>query len=1030
MSPGLHVTLLYLLAVGMLALGIFLERKDQYKVLGRVLIGGGWAITFFVTWAINHLEAVRILHSVPVDILLLVGVAAAMVWHTLKYDSQAVTATAFLLAFFSIGYKGDSAFSVAAGAILALGLSVIVVRRRWYQLEIFGILAAYLNHFVWIYRILGVNVIAGHKVPFPEYWPSAILLVLYWAIFRTAYLLHKISNREQETVSTVAALLNPLLLLAMLKYQSVHPELAFYALLALGVLEFIFGQLPVARARVAPFRVLSSLGALLIVMAFPFKYSGNSMEMLWLALAEAFLLAGIFTRERLFRGFGLITSFLVAFHVMYVQVAPLAAEIVNGQPHYDPRLSIVLAVIAVALYANSHVVTRIWPKLFGDEPEQTAGSILSFMASIFVVSALYAVVADTTVAIALAVLVAILSLVGQRFSIGALIYQAHWISVVAIVQVIVTGRTLETQWLGVSERIWTFAPVAALLYLSSRFVRLSDTNNKTVFAAIYGWAATSLLTIMIWFQAPDWSMPLLWLGLGLALSLVAEALQRTDFKWQAFALALLSFARAVTINFDLTSPFYRFHFTYRLVSVSLTAGGIYLLARWAPLKQLRPIYSVSGTFLLAYLAFKEAPEPWIAVAWAVLALCLSLAARLWKDRALLWQTHILSALATGWTLYASFGPQYKDTRVQLISVVITAAILYVQNWVTNVKDVIEDERICQAYSWAGSLLVSWLLWYRLDPVSVCLAWAVFGWVLFEIGNWRSWTFLRAQGYVALTCSFAHTFYANFNAPRTLGPAIDVVALVPIYFWVYWRLHEKKPGAPKIESKIRIEYLMAWLGTATLVALALFELSLETVVVGYAAILLGALLVAWLMRLPVFLYQALVVLVFAAYRISTHNFFLLNEPLSSNFSNSIWAILLLAACVPVCFAMRQTMIEETAKGPRWAAFLAHYPEQPMFFVPAILTAVLIALKASGVIITLGWAAEAVLIILVGFIVRERSYVRSGLGLLLLCPVKIFAIDFWKIHDAGGRALFVVLTGVMLILGSFLFAKNRETLRKFL
>jgi hypothetical protein len=314
-----------------------------------------------------------------------------------------------------------------------------------------------------------------------------------------------------------------------------------------------------------------------------------------------------------------------------------------------------------------------------------------------------------------------------------------------------------------------------------------------------------------------------------------------------------------------------------------------------------------------------------------------------------------------------------------------------------------------------------------------LAWAAFGLVLFEIGDWKRWSFLRLQAYVALTCGFFRIFYANFNGlvPATVAPAmIYALILVPIYFCVYWQLREKKTEASAIESKIRVEYLMAWLGAATLVASARFDLPLDAVVVGYAAIVLGALLVAWLMRLPVFLYQALVVLVFAAYRISTHNFFLLHEPLSSNFSNSVWAILLLAACVPVCFAMRQTILEETAKGPRWAAFLARYPEQPMFFVPAILTAVLIALQASGPKITFGWAAEAVLIILVGFFVRERSYVRSGLGLLLLCPVKVLAMDMWKIHDTGARALFVVGIGVMLMLGSFLFARNRETLRKFL
>src|SRR5258708_2401508 len=88
-------------------------------------------------------------------------------------------------------------------------------------------------------------------------------------------------------------------------------------------------------------------------------------------------------------------------------------------------------------------------------------------------------------------------------------------------------------------------------------------------------------------------------------------------------------------------------------------------------------------------------------------------------------------------------------------------------------------------------------------------WIVPGWVPFGIGAGRSWPFLRTQGYVALTCSFAHIFYANLNAPRTSslpGPAVvNVMLLVPIYFWIYWRLHAKKTDVSAVESKIRIEY---------------------------------------------------------------------------------------------------------------------------------------------------------------------------------------------------------------------------------
>ena len=252
-----------------------------------------------------------------------------------------------------------------------------------------------------------------------------------------------------------------------------------------------------------------------MVAAVPFKYSGNSMEMLWLAGAEAFLLAGIFIRERLFRGFGLIISSLVALYVMVARITPLLQEVMNAQPHHHTQLGIGLAVIAAVLYANANIIGRRWHDLFEEELETQSLRTLSFVASVFAVCAVYALVGDNAIAIVLALLVLSLSVLGKQFSIGDLTYQAHWIAVIAFVQTIVAGRTLEITWHGVPERIFMFVPVAGLLYLSSRYVRLSETSNKEICFAAYSWAATSLLAVLIWFQSPVWCMGLLWIGLGL-----------------------------------------------------------------------------------------------------------------------------------------------------------------------------------------------------------------------------------------------------------------------------------------------------------------------------------------------------------------------------------------------------------------------------------------------------------------------------------------------------------------------------------
>ena len=109
----------------------------------------------------------------------MLAVAAAMVWHTLRYRSQVVTGLAFLLAFLTVTISHDTVYSLSAGGVLAAGLVVIVGYMQWFELEIFGILASYLNHYLWLRPI--IEPMQGHRRPFPEFFASAGLLVVYWS---------------------------------------------------------------------------------------------------------------------------------------------------------------------------------------------------------------------------------------------------------------------------------------------------------------------------------------------------------------------------------------------------------------------------------------------------------------------------------------------------------------------------------------------------------------------------------------------------------------------------------------------------------------------------------------------------------------------------------------------------------------------------------------------------------------------------------------------------------------------------------
>src|SRR6267378_1719139 len=60
----------YLISFVILGTGIYLERSDRYRIFARALIGGGWALTFFVTYAMHFVPYTRVIDTEAVDLVL------------------------------------------------------------------------------------------------------------------------------------------------------------------------------------------------------------------------------------------------------------------------------------------------------------------------------------------------------------------------------------------------------------------------------------------------------------------------------------------------------------------------------------------------------------------------------------------------------------------------------------------------------------------------------------------------------------------------------------------------------------------------------------------------------------------------------------------------------------------------------------------------------------------------------------------------------------------------------------------------
>ncbi len=1029
MGPGGKVALLYAAAATLLGGGIWLERKERYRLIGRTGIGGGWALMFFTTYAMWHVPAMQVMSSLTLNCALLLLVAIAMVAHTLRYESQLVTGLAFLLAFSTVALSQDTVYALSAGAILAVGIVVICLRMGWYELEIFGILATFGNHFYWLYKLYP-NGVAGHA--FPQFWPSCIILVLYWLTFRISYVTRGVRSARDERLSTAAGLLNPTLLLAVMKFQSTRPELAFYALLGLGALEFFFGQLPATRRRRPAFVVLTVLGSLLMLAAVPFKFSGNNIALLWMVAAEALLMAGLVQAEVVFRRIALATGIATGALVIWK-----ASFIFALRQHSEAPLThsgILLLACSVLFYANAHFFARRWKALFQGIDARLA-TVHSYLGCVTVFLGAWAIFTGDWTAVAWAALMAGAAWASRRLASTHLLAQAWLLCGAAVVRAVAINSHFDDLYPHhIATRLITLPLLALLFYLTAAVVGSDEWRERLRSLAL--WIGSGLLAALVWLEvAPAWVAPV-WMAFALALVVVRTLTKPSEFSYQEHVLALLVAGQLVWVNLNTESAVACY------VPILLCAAALYGVSRFcasrdaAYYRMAAYAHTWIATGLLAALAWHEAPQPWLAPCWALFALALAVADRLFDVEELPYQTHVLAALAVARTVWVNLflTSQWHHVDTRLVTVSVVVGVLYaLTRWVRVPQDW-RERSLHHAYSWMGSMLAAWMLWSELQPVAVAVGIAVFGLVLFEWGMLQRQNPLRLQGYAALTAAFGRIFFINLTAARLPGEAVSpavytVLPIAAILFYVWARL-----GSSEAEkTRWPIRGVMAWFGTGCVIALLYYQIRAEWVVVAWAAAAFALMTAAWLPRQDVFLHQAEALVIGIMTRGMAHNIYrgsyFTAQGWRGNFGVVVLTVLVLLAALPIAFRLRTRYAAEPEPS-LWTRRLGlRYPEQWFFFAPVVLLAFLIAVKMNPGMVTLSWGVEGLLMILLGLGTSQRSYRLSGLLLLLLCVGKIVCLDAWRLQERDRYITFIVL-GAALTLVSTLYNRYRETVRRLL
>src|SRR6202140_2084344 len=638
-------------AAVMLGAGLWFDRGERYRVLARAGIGGGWALTFFTTYAMYHVPAAQVLSSQAIDLVMMLAVAAAMVLHTLRYRSQVVTGLAFLLAFMTVAISHSNVYSLSAGVVLSAGLVVIVLRMQWFELEIFGILASYLNHYLWLRPI--IEPMHGKRHPFPEFIASAGILLLYWLIFRMSYFFRRPADARSERISTGAALLNTAFVLALFKYQSTHPEWAFWALLAMGAVETLLGQIPITRRRRSAVIVLSTLGVVLLIAAFPFRYSGMRLSVLWLVEAEALLLIGVWTKEVVFRRLGILAALLVSGQMISVEAARVLGRRMDGADlRPDFALSIIFVVAAAAFYINAHWVLHRWADLFTEEVDRRVMQRLSYAGCGMGLIAAWLAFPESWTAVVWCAIGLVLALAASRFRLSEqdavgvgsreLRYQANFLAFASVLRVLAINLEVSAKYHGITLRLLTIVAVSALLYVTSKWSGDSGrshgiTIGKRHFShaqladPAYTWSASFLLILLAWYELRAVSVAGAWLVGGLVLFELGLERKKLSLRLQAYAVFVAIFLRIFFVNLNASgnpgeiSP--RFY-----TAIPLAFGFFYVY--WRLLRssdslsqsesrlKAADICCWMGTLTLAALMRFEVDADWVAAAWAALAFAL------------------------------------------------------------------------------------------------------------------------------------------------------------------------------------------------------------------------------------------------------------------------------------------------------------------------------------------------------------------------------------------------------------------------
>lgn len=153
--PHLRVAVGYLFCAAFLGIGLKLEAKAQNYA--RVLLAGGMALLYFVTYSTHYISYTKIIPWAPPVLLALAAICGLWFAVAQRRKSRLVAAGTTVLGHLTIFLSTWTLVrphptSVLGLMLLSLGSAVFLLRNRWYHVAALGMACSYANHTLWMSR--------------------------------------------------------------------------------------------------------------------------------------------------------------------------------------------------------------------------------------------------------------------------------------------------------------------------------------------------------------------------------------------------------------------------------------------------------------------------------------------------------------------------------------------------------------------------------------------------------------------------------------------------------------------------------------------------------------------------------------------------------------------------------------------------------------------------------------------------------------------------------------------------------------